>query len=91
MFNQFVWGGYIVWKMWPAQQDFIDSQMDVTGEATRQYGLVQDRAPGWRAVLDRYQVAWAILPVDSPLGHQLLSDGWSILHQDATAIVLRRR
>ncbi len=90
MFNDFLWGGYLVWNLWPSQQDFIDSQMDTTGAATRQYLTVQNLESGWQSVLDRYQVAWAIVPINSPLSHQLVADGWRVLHQDTTAIILRR-
>ncbi len=90
MFNDFKWGGYLVWQLWPAQKDFIDGKSDLTGEATRAYDRVESRSPGWQATLNQYDVQWAILSVDSALGQELAGDGWSILYKDGTAIVLRR-
>lgn len=90
MFNDFLWGGYIVWNLWPGQKDFIDSQSDLSGEATREYLTVQNLTEGWQAVLDRHNVQWAIIPTGSPLSLELIRDGWRVLHQDPTAVILRR-
>ncbi len=90
MFNDFAWGGYLVWNLWPAQKDFIDSQSDLTGEATRQYGTVENLSNGWQAVLDEYDVKWVIMPPDSGLIRALIQDGWKVLYRDTTAIIVRR-
>lgn len=91
MFNDFKWGGYIVWKLWPEQKDFIDSQTDQTGEATRLYKRVEHLEDGWQNVLETYDVQWAILPVDSILATELSRSDWKTLYQDDTAIILRKK
>ena len=90
MFNNFIWGGYIVWRLWPEQKDFIDSQSDLTGEATRSYLTVYKLEPGWQDVLKQYSVQWVIMPVDSALTAELVRDGWGVLYKDSTAIILRQ-
>lgn len=90
MFNEFKWGGYIVWRLWPGQKDFIDSQSDVTGGATRLYYQVRDAQPGWQEVLDRTEVAWTILPGDASLNAQLIRAGWTAIYTDGTAVILQR-
>lgn len=90
MFNDFKWGGYIVWRLWPAQKDFIDSQTDATGEATQMYGTVETLSDGWQNVLSQYDVKWIIMPINSALSQELSRDGWRILYEDSTAIILRQ-
>jgi hypothetical protein len=90
MFNDFIWGGYIEWRLWPEQKDFIDSQSDLTGEATRLYLTVANLGNGWQTVLQQYDVRWAILPINSALSRELIKDGWRILYKDSTAIILRQ-
>ncbi len=90
MFNDFLWGGYVVWQLWPAQTDFIDGKSDLTGQATRDYLTVRNLGDGWQQVLDRHDVQWAIIPTGSPLSLQLMQAGWDVLYQDATAVILRR-
>jgi len=90
MFNDFIWGGYIEWRLWPEQKDFIDSQSDLTGEATKIYLSVINLGDGWQTVLEQYDVQWVIIPVNSALSQELIKDGWSILYKDSTAIILRQ-
>jgi hypothetical protein len=90
MFNNFIWGGYLIWRLWPEQKDFIDSQSDLTGEATKLYLTVDKLDAGWQGVLQQYDVQWVIMPVDSALSLELIKDGWLVLYKDSTAIILRR-
>jgi hypothetical protein len=89
MFNDLNWGGYLAWRLWPAQKVFADSMADVTGEMTRQYETALTVEDGWEDVLDSYAVAWVILPQDAPLTKKLHEAGWSVLYEDALAIILR--
>ena len=90
MFNNFIWGGYIVWRLWPEQKDFIDSQTDLTGEATKLYLTVYKLEAGWQDILQNYDVKWVIMPTNSALSLELLKDGWRILYKDPTAIILHQ-
>jgi len=90
MFNDFLWGGYVVWRLWPEQKDFIDSQSDLTGEATKLYLTVRNLGTGWQDMLKQYDVKWVIMPGNSALGTELIKDGWKVLYRDPTAIILRQ-
>jgi hypothetical protein len=90
MFNDFAWGSYLVWQLWPEHRDFIDSHTDMTGEATRIYHRVLDLEDGWQQTLDRFQVQWVIVRVDSELSQALQTQGWRELYRDPLAIILRR-
>lgn len=89
VFNEFNWGGYLLYRLWPNQRVFIDSQTDFYGEAlSREYVQVESLQPGWEEVLAKYKVDWAIIPTGQPLAIALCTDGWDIVYQDETAIVL---
>ncbi len=92
MFNHFPWGGYLLYRLWPGQNVFIDGQTDFYGEPlTRQYEQVITLAPGWEEVLDRYQVQWAIIPTGSALANALRGQaGWQVLYEDQTALILAK-
>lgn len=89
-FNHFPWGGYLLYRRWPAQRVFIDGQTDFYGEAlTRQYEQVIGLAPAWQEVLQRYGVRWAILPPGSSLEQALVTElGWQAVYRDDTAVIL---
>ena len=90
VFNYFPWGGYLLYRIWPEQQVFIDGQTDFYGESlTRQYEQVITLSDGWEEVLAQYKIKWVIMPQDSRLVQTLeLVPGWDIKYQDETAAVL---
>jgi hypothetical protein len=90
MFNNFIWGGYLLYRMWPDQTVFIDGQTDFYGEElTREYTRVVTLNEGWQSVLEKYDVSWVIVQSDKPLVKALQQEmGWNVLYQDATAAIL---
>jgi hypothetical protein len=92
MFNNFIWGGYLLYRLWPQQNVFIDGQTDFYGEAlTREYAQVMALREGWEAILKKYDVAWVIVQSDKPLVGALQDTlHWTILYQDPTATILHR-
>jgi hypothetical protein len=93
MFNSFTWGGYLLYRLWPDKQVFIDGQTDFYGEAlSREYAQVMNAAEGWQSILEDYQVEWAILPSKDGIVQALSSDlGWESVYSDDTAVILRRK
>jgi hypothetical protein len=92
VFNDFIWGGYLLYREWPALKVFIDGQTDFYGEAlTREYEQAVSVSKGWETVFDKYNIEWAILPVDSALAQKLeVEQHWRVLFKDSTAVILRK-
>jgi hypothetical protein len=90
VFNYFPWGGYLLYRIWPEQQVFIDGQTDFYGESlTRQYEHVITLNGGWEEVLAQNQIKWVIMPQDSRLVKTLEQEpGWEMRYQDETAAIL---
>lgn len=90
MFNDINWGGYLLYRLWPGQDVFIDSQTDFYGEAlVRKYETALTARKGWENILGTYDVKWTILPASAPLTLRLSEAGWNVIYEDATAIILR--
>ncbi len=92
MFNEFNWGGYLLYRLWPEQLVFLDSQTDFYGEPlVREYEQVITASVGWEGILDRYEVHWVLLPRMARLAQVLETNpGWEIVYQDETAIIARK-
>ena len=94
MFNYFVWGGYILYRDWPNEKVFIDGQTDFYGETLfREYLDVMSMGSDWEKILDKYNVAWMLIPRNEPLAQTLKADQtdpWNVIYEDDTAIILRR-
>jgi hypothetical protein len=93
MFNEFDWGGYLLLRLWPEQQIFMDGHTHIYGESlTREYERVINLSPGWEDILQKYDVRWVIMRKQAPLVRTLASsDAWHVAYQDATAVILMRR
>ncbi len=93
MFNDFNWGGYLLYRTWPRDLVFVDSQSDFYGEPLmREYETILLATNDWRALLEKYDVEWIIVSPQSPLAQNLESDpGWAIRYQDPVAIIIARK
>lgn len=92
VFNYFPWGGYLLYRMWPQEQVFIDGQTDFYGESlTRKYEQVITINNDWLDILDQYKITWVIMPPQSELIKNLRKEiGWEELYLDDTAAILFR-
>ncbi len=93
MFNEFDWGGYLLLRLWPEQQIFMDGHTHIYGETlTREYEQVVTLSPAWQEILKKYDVQWVIMRRNATLVQALdkLAD-WEIVYQDSTAAILHRR
>jgi hypothetical protein len=91
MFNEFDWGGYLLLKLSPRQQIFMDGHTHIYGEAlTREYETVVYLGDGWRETLDKYQIKWAIVRSSSSIAQALEEEGWSVVYRDETSMILRK-
>ncbi|MBN2358953.1 MAG: hypothetical protein JXR83_05835 [Deltaproteobacteria bacterium] len=92
VFNEYEFGDYLVYSSWPRYRVFIDGRADMYGEALlRQYYQVARLQPGWRDVLERYDVDWVLFTADSALSRALLLDpAWRLVHADPVANIFAR-
>lgn len=86
------WGDYLLWTGYPTQRVFIDGRSDFFGEEVgARYVTAANGQPGWRDVLDRYQVRFVLLPPSTPLAGLLASEaGWQTVYRDAQSVLLAR-
>ncbi len=89
MFNNYNWGGYLVWRGLPV---FIDGRADVYGDAF--LFLYQDTVfirPNWRETLDTYGVDYVLISPGSPLSTLLTESAeWGEVYRDDVAQIFAR-
>ncbi len=83
LFNTYGWGGYLIYALYPEYRVFIDGRADVYGDAfVEEYAGVERITPRWREVLDKYQVATALVEKDSPIAVLLASQSdWQKVYE----------
>jgi hypothetical protein len=91
IFSEFVWGGYLVYA-WPEQRIFIDGGTDFFGDPLyEEFSRVRRLAPGWRDILQRWDIRLALLRPGSSLAHELSRDSrWTPWYCDSVAVILER-
>jgi hypothetical protein len=92
LFNSYNWGGYLLWRLWPAYPVYADGRTDVYPNALLQEYLQivtgQLDAP---ALFDERGIRAVVIEQESPLVAQLIKSGlWQEVHRDEKAAVLVR-
>jgi hypothetical protein len=92
LFSSDVWGAYLIYRLYPRTKVYFDDRHDFYGEAfVRGYGEANLGTRRWRSPLDRYQVKWVLMPVDSTLATLLReSPDWGVEYDDGLAMLFLR-
>lgn len=75
LYNDYSWGGYLIYKLYPDAPVFIDGRSDLYRS-----GLIDDYVaiarlePGWAALLDEYAIDVALMRKKSRLAEALRAD-----------------
>jgi hypothetical protein len=93
MFNPYMWGGFVEYRLWPAQKAFIDGRSDLFGRAlVAQTFAIESGQPGADAAYEAQGIDWSLLETHAFLeGAPLDPSRWALAYGDATAVVLLRR
>lgn len=91
LFSEFAWGGYLVYA-WPEQRIFIDGGTDFFGpELFKEYANIKLLRPGWRKLLENWDISLALLRRQTTLSHELSRDPrWLLWYCDSLSVLLRR-
>jgi hypothetical protein len=90
IFNHYDWGGYLVWKLYPATRVFIDGRADLYGERLlNQFADTYQFKGAWQQTLQQWNIDTVLVPASSALGTGLRSSpGWRVAYEDSQAVVL---
>jgi hypothetical protein len=89
LYNDYGWGGYLIWKLHPQRAVYIDGRADVYGDAFMEETL--ETAAGernWREPLERYGVRTVFVKPNTPLASLLRQDAtWRSVYEDQQAVI----
>jgi hypothetical protein len=93
IYNEYVWGGYLIWKLSPDYRVYIDGRADVYGDELMKESLaIHDGKPTWRMALDNRGIKTVLVKPDIALASLLRQDaGWHIVYEDKQALIFVRR
>jgi len=89
LFTTDVWGGYLIYRLYPQVRVFWDSRTDFYGTEFNQAALdtIMGR-PGWDNTLAEHHITNALVPVNVPLAAILSeSRNWRPVYRDKIAVL----
>ncbi len=93
MFNNYNWGGYLIWALHPDKPVFVDGRTDLYAfnGVLDDYVRVQLAGPDWQGILSRYGVGYALIEPGSLLARALdTSSDWRKVYGDTLAVIYVR-
>ena len=72
LFNEYAWGGYCIYSLFPEWKVFIDGRADVHGDpAMHRYHNVLSARAGWQEVLQKFDIRYVLVSPAAPLADAL--------------------
>ena len=92
MFNNDEIGDYVIYWLYPRYKVFFDGRSDMYGEPIlKEYFKVVLIEPGWKDVLEKYDINYIFYYTDSVLVRHLLTDaGWKGIYSDNVSSIFLR-
>jgi len=92
IFNEYHWGGYVIWRLYPRYRVFMDGRADVYGDQLiEEFFRIHDGAADWRRLLDRYRVQSVLVAPNTAIASLLREDdGWRKVFEDPQAVIFTR-
>lgn len=92
VFNQYAWGGYMIYALRPEQPVFIDGRADMYGtKIFNDYQKIVKVEKEINDLLDKYQIKWVFYPTNSSLiRYLILKKTWHEVYSDGFASILIR-
>lgn len=88
-----LWGGYVIYRLYPSVKVVDDDRHDLYGERFfKEYLRLIRVEPGWEEVLKTYNSSYVLVPADSPLAAALeQKPEWVVGYRDKLAVLFQRK
>jgi hypothetical protein len=100
MLNDYGFGGYLIWRLYPDKKVFIDGRMlenDVYNEYETAILTKKNQSQSWEDVIRKYDISYVVVPPLLHLGHitplaEKMYDSreWVLIYKDHLSLVFLR-
>ena len=92
IYNEYTWGGYLIWKLYPDYRVYIDGRADVYGDRlVEEWLATHDGKTTWREPLDNHGIRTVLIKPNVALASLLRQDsGWQKVFEDKQAVIFVR-
>lgn len=92
IYNEYHWGGYLIWNLYPQYRVYIDGSADVYGDALmEEYFVIHDGERSWRTPLDQHGIRTVLVEPNTAIATLLREDAaWQKVFEDQQAVIFTR-
>jgi hypothetical protein len=92
IYNEYEWGGYLIWRLYPEYRVNMDGRADVYGDALiEEFLAVHDGETKWRESLEKRNICTVLVKPDVPLASLLRQDkAWQKVFEDERSVIFVR-
>lgn len=92
IFNEYIWGGYLIRSLYPEYRVYIDGRADVYGDDFMMESVAtHDGHLGWRESLEHRNIRTVLISPNAALASLLRADpGWARVYEDHQAVIFSR-
>jgi hypothetical protein len=93
IYNEYVWGGYLIWRIYPEYRVYIDGRADVYGDDfVKEFLDIHDGSRMWREILYKRGIRTVLVKPNVALASLLRQDAnWQEAFEDTNAVIFVRR
>ncbi len=93
IYNEYAWGGYLIWRLYPEYKVYIDGRADVYGDSMiDEFLAIHEAEPSWRQHLNQRGIRTVIVKPGVPLASLLREDReWRNVFEDKQAVIFVRQ
>jgi hypothetical protein len=93
LYNEYGWGGYLIWRLYPEYHVYIDGRADVYGDAfLEEFLMVHSGETRWQEPLDRNGVRTVLVKPDTAIASLLRqAPNWEKAFEDSQSVVFTRK
>jgi hypothetical protein len=93
VFNEYGFGGLMIYRLYPGQKVFIDGRNDAYGDAfVKEYLKIFSGQEGWAEAFDRYEIDYVVCARNAPVRQLLLQRGdfVSVYKDEHNSVLVKR-
>jgi tetratricopeptide (TPR) repeat protein len=93
LYNEYDFGGYLIWKWYPRRKVFQDGRTLVYDREFFRAVYGAKKAEEWRELMETYGVKLAMVSsqLEANFTHKFVKDRWALLYWDEVAAVMLKR
>lgn len=101
MFNEYGFGGYLIWRLYPEKNVFIDGRM-LEPELINEYNTIASASnrikESWEDIIQKYNISYIVMPPLYPTGEMypiverlIESNDWALVYNDHLSLIFIKK